>query len=194
MVDCKGRSIHESLVVVEYLDNLARQSAERQGKLCTFQPLVPQDPMEQAQSRLDADWVNRDLCSPYYKMLVRTDPGEQREAFDGFLEALGRFQSKMTGPFFYGSRISHVDVALLPWAQRFYILEYYRSFVIPPKMDKYHRWLEACRALPAVAATTPDRADYLRHIGRYADASARSKVANAVRSGRTAHEIDHRVD
>ena len=111
-----------------------------------------------------------------------------------FLEELHEFQSDLKGPFFCGDHLSHVDVALLPWAQRFYILEHYRGFVIPPEMTKYHSWLQACRDLPSVSGTTPDVDEYLAHIGRYADASARSKVANAVRSGRTAHEIDHNVD
>ena len=82
LVDQKGRSIHESLVVVEYIDQLAKQSAEKQGKMNAFKPLLPEDPMECAQSRLAADKVNRTLCSPYYTMLVRTDPVEQRAAFD----------------------------------------------------------------------------------------------------------------
>jgi glutathione S-transferase len=111
-----------------------------------------------------------------------------------FLFDLDEFQSTVKGPFFYGDQFSHVDVALLPWAQRFYILEHYRGFVIPTEMTKYHGWLQACRNLPAVSGTTPGATEYLEHIGRYADASARSKVANAVRSGRTAHEIDHRID
>mmetsp|Transcript_28799 Transcript_28799/g.81126 ORF Transcript_28799/g.81126 Transcript_28799/m.81126 type:complete len:287 (+) Transcript_28799:111-971(+) len=194
VVDSKGRSIHESLVVVEYLDALAKQSAQQQGKEELYKPLVSGDPILQAQARLDAEKVNQKLCSPYYTMLVRTDPAEQRQAFDRLLLDLDEFQADLKGPFFFGDSLSSVDIALLPWAQRFYILEHHRGFVIPPEMRKYHQWLAACRALSCVSVTTPDTDEYLQHIGRYADASARSKVANAVRSGRTAHEIDHQKD
>eukprot|EP00873_Tetraselmis_striata_P005740 jgi/Tetstr1/426004/TSEL_016351.t1 len=190
VVDAKGRSIHESLLVMEYLDDVAREAARANGSEASFETLLSEDPMERAQMRLTAEEVNRKLCSPYYAMLVRTDPAEQRQAFDKFLKDLGEFQDTLAQPFAYGDRLSIVDVALLPWAQRFYILEHYRNFVIPPEMTRYHEWLRACRALPCVANSTPDHDEYLQHIGRYADSSARSKVANAVRSGRSAHELD----
>jgi glutathione S-transferase len=49
-------------------------------------------------------------------------------------------------------------------------------------------------ALPHVKKTCPPWDDYLAHIGRYADGSARSKVANAVRDGRDAHQYDDEKD
>lgn len=65
------------------------------------------------------------------------------------------------------------------------VFEHYRgeSFAIPaatPGLRAYHAWLAAMEALPLVAKTCPPWDDYLQHIGRYADGSARSKVANAV--------------
>ena len=57
------------------------------------------------------------------------------------------------------------------------------------KHEQLGEWLRAALALPQVASTLPDKQKYLKHIGRYADASARSKVANAVRSGRAAHDL-----
>jgi hypothetical protein len=38
-------------------------------------------------------------------------------------------------------------------------------------------------SLEGVQRTLPDKERYLEHIGKYADGSARSKVANAVRRG-----------
>jgi glutathione S-transferase len=45
-----------------------------------------------------------------------------------------------------------------------------------------------------VSRTLPNWEEYLQHITRYADGSARSKVANAVRDGRNAHEYDDEKD
>lgn len=59
---------------------------------------------------------------------------------------------------------------------------------------KYHNWLEAMVALPQVARTLPDKDRYLEHVAKYANASARSKVADAVRRGASAHEIDDERD
>lgn len=43
---------------------------------------------------------------------------------------------------------------------------------------------------PAVAKTLPDKDRYLEHVKKYAEATARSKVANAVRCGKAAHDMD----
>jgi glutathione S-transferase len=48
--------------------------------------------------------------------------------------------------------------------------------------------------LESVKKTLPGKERYLEHIKKYADGSARSKVANAVRRGVTAHEIDDEKD
>jgi glutathione S-transferase len=40
----------------------------------------------------------------------------------------------------------------------------------------------------------PDKDRYLEHIGKYADSSAWSKVANALKRGVAAHEIDDDKD
>lgn len=180
--------MHESLITVEYVDELAKLHGDP-STLAT--PLLPGDPAERARCRLAADWVNRNLCSPYYRMLVRTDPTERREAFDGLRRDLAVFAKERKGTFYCGDTLSAADVALLPWACRFYVLEHYRGFVIEDEGDLkgYHEWLRAALALPQVASTLPDKQKYLKHIGRYADASARSKVANAVRSGRAAHDL-----
>jgi hypothetical protein len=75
-------------------------------------------------------------------------------------------------------------VALLPWALRYYVFQHYRGkdFVVPrddPSLAAFHRWRDAAVALPQVARTIPDHDRYLEHIGKYADASARSKVRRA---------------
>jgi glutathione S-transferase len=49
-------------------------------------------------------------------------------------------------------------------------------------------------SLPPVQRTLPDPDRYLDHILKYADGSARSKVANAVRRGAAAHELDDAKD
>ena len=92
-----------------------------------------------------------------------------------------------------------VDYALFPWAHRIPVFEHYRgkNFAIPKNtnnLKKYHKWLDAMTQLPHVKKTLPPWDDYLKHIGRYADGSARSKVANAVRDGRDAHQYDDEKD
>jgi glutathione S-transferase len=91
--------------------------------------------------------------------------------------------------------LSNVDIALIPWAYRYYVLEHYRGseYAIPnssPELEAYRNWYDTVMSLPYVKVTLPDKARYLDHIRKYADGTARSKVANAVRRGVAAHELD----
>ena len=197
LVDQAGNVVTESLVTIQYVDDLAKAQARLRGFAGPERTtLMPGDPAGDARARVAMDWVHKRLCAPYYTMLVRTDPAERLAAFDALKGDLAQFAEKRRGTFYCGDTIGAVDLALLPWAARFYVLEHYRGFHIPDEgpLQGYHEWLRAALALDYVEKTLPDRERYLEHIGRYADASARSKVANAVRSGRTADAYDDRLD
>ena len=54
----------------------------------------------------------------------------------------------------------------------------------------FHRWRAHVMALPAVRATLADEEALLETYQRYANGTAASKVAEAVRRGKSAHEHD----
>jgi glutathione S-transferase len=191
----ESRAVWESLIAVDYVDAVSGATGRDR--------LNPQDdPYEAARCRLWAEKVNRECCSPYYGVLVRKDAKERREHFDQLLSGLKRFSDelkKTSGPLFLAeNQLSNVDVALIPWAYRYYVFEHYRgpAFVIPEttELEPYHEWYDAVMALDSVQRTLPDKDRYLDHIQKYADGSARSKVANAVRRGVAAHEFDDEKD
>jgi len=135
-------------------------------------------------------------------VLVRKDDSERRQHFETLLTGLTNFSNelrKTSGPLFLDdAQLSNVDLALLPWAYRYYVLEHYRGpdFAIPQTTDfePYHAWYDHVMNLDSVKRTLPDKDRYLEHIFKYADGSARSKVANAVRRGVAAHELDDEKD
>jgi glutathione S-transferase len=192
--------VRESLVSIEFVDELVTGGDA---------PILPACPYERARCRVAADVVNKQICSKYYHVLVRQNPEEQREGFEALLKGIEHFGSELladekkencSGIFFGGRRTPGlVDYALFPWAHRIPVFEHYRGaeYAIPkntPSLKKYHEWLDAMHALAHVKKTCPPWDDYLKHIGRYADGSARSKVANAVRDGRDAHQYDDEKD
>ena len=191
--DATKNVVTESLVCVQFIDEIVRGGTT---------PIMSSCPYERARARVDADWVNKQICSKYYHVLVRQNPAEQREAFEAIIEGLERFASwcdeNKKSPFYSGEAPGLVDYALFPWAWRLPVFEHYRGadYAIPKTaaLASYHAWLDAMLAREQVRKTLPDWAAYLEHIGRYADGSARSKVANAVRSGRAAHEYDDEID
>lgn len=135
-------------------------------------------------------------------VLVRKEDHERKEHFELLLKGLSNFSrelEKTSGPTFLpDGQLSNVDLALLPWAFRYYVLEHYRGpdYSIPntPEFSAYHRWFDHVVNLDCVKRTLPDKDRYLEHIYKYADGSARSKVANAVRRGVSAHDMDDEKD
>ena len=106
---------------------------------------------------------------------------------------------KSSGPLFLPDfQLSNVDLALVPWAYRYYVFEHSRvpDYKIPEtsELEPYHEWYDHVMNLDSVKRTLPDKDRYLDHIQKYADGSARSKVANAVRRGVAAHDFDDEKD
>ena len=193
--------VTESLLCLEFADDFAAaypDSDPANGNA----PLLPLDPWELSKVRERCDWVNKKLCSPYYTILVRPEWEVRRAAFEELLNSLREFSAHCEtspGPFFLsGGNLGAVDIALIPWACRYYALDHYRSgfghgdFRIPkddPSLAAFHRWCEASFSLPSVESTIPDHQRYIDHVVKYADGSAQSKVGDAVRAGRPAHEL-----
>ncbi|KAL7453026.1 hypothetical protein ACHAXS_000291, partial [Conticribra weissflogii] len=172
------KSVYESLITIDYIDAVANPSEE------TLR-LAPQDPYLAAKCRYWADKVNRECCSPYYGVLVRTEESDRRENFEKLVGGLKSFSMEIekngSGPTFLEGRLSNVDIALMPWAWRFYIFEHYRGpeYAIPydeSELHAYKEWFDHVFSLESVKRTLPDKDRYLEHIGKYADSSARSKV------------------
>ena len=188
-----GRAVTESIVVVQFVDDWAMQKGS------TAPSLLPADPIDRAQARVAADKVNKSVTSGYYQALVRTEDGERRAGFERILDGLLEFTAECKGGFWGGESLGLVDCVLLPYAYRLYALEHYRGFQVPKegadgRWERYHAWLERATRLPSVAPTLPDKERYLKHVAKYAEGAARSKVGNAVRRGAAAHDYDDDLD
>ena len=200
----ESKAVYESLVTIDYIDMVANNyriaSIAETNRRTTCPSLVPyNDPYEYARCRIWVDKVNRECCSPYYDILVRQDPTERRLYFQKLLNGIQSFMNelkKTSGPTFLSDeQVCNVDIAFFPWAYRFYVLQHYcgSEFVIPPNdpmYTPYHTWYQYMLQLDYVQRTLPDLEQYLDHIQKYANGTARSKVANAVRRGVAAHELD----
>lgn len=215
----ESKAVYESLVTIDYIDMVANNyrtslgmnhtdsattSNDTEHMNRTVHRLVPyNDPYEFARCRIWVDKVNRECCSPYYDVLVRQDPIERQVYFQKLLNGIQSFCTelkKTSGPTFLNDgQVCNVDIAFFPWAYRFYVLQHYcgTEFVIPhndPTFEPYHTWYQYMVQLDYVQRTIPNPDQYLDHIQKYANGTARSKVANAVRRGVAAHELDDDKD
>ena len=129
------------------------------------------------------------------------DAAERADGFAKVLDGLRAFTRENRGDYWGGDSLGLVDCVLLPYAYRLYVLEHYRGadFALPSDgegglWEWYHGWLARATALPYVARTLPDKERYLHHVAKYAEGKARSKVGNAVRRGKAAHDYDDQLD
>eukprot|EP00928_Gymnodinium_smaydae_P075613 TRINITY_DN58628_c0_g1_i1.p1 TRINITY_DN58628_c0_g1~~TRINITY_DN58628_c0_g1_i1.p1 ORF type:complete len:272 (+),score=28.52 TRINITY_DN58628_c0_g1_i1:150-965(+) len=183
--------VYESLICVEYIDELA-------SGLSTDVSLLPGAPSARADLKLKADWVNRCCCSPFYQILVRKDNAEREAALKDLnagVDELEKLVSKSGGPFLAGKQLTIVDLAFIPWAHRIMICKILERFRGPTfALDMTRRpalasWLDKVFSLPAVQATLAEPDALATTYKRYADGVAQSKVAEAVRQGKAAHTV-----
>ena len=190
----ESKSVYESIPVIDYIDAVSGAAGSDK--------LVSDDPFLAARARVWAEKVNRECCSTYYGVLVRKEEEERKEHFGNLIKGLENFSAQLketSGPTFLpDGQLGSVDLTLLPWAYRYYVFKEYRGddYVIPEtkELEGYHEWYDHVMNLESVKRTLPDKDRYLDHISKYADGSARSKVANAVRRGVAAHEFDDEKD
>ena len=183
-IDNGGEHVYESMICVEYIDELRPGSSN----------LLPESAHGRATARIWADYVNRKIVPEFYKLLQKRTQSERDEASRALLSALRCWCTAMeklsaAGPFFAGSEFGLVDVALAPWVDRFYILKHHRGFEVPGSEEedgafaRFHTWWQAVQAVPAFHDTVQDRERLLAKYQRYADDTATSLVAVAVREG-----------
>jgi len=186
IIDDKKRVIYESLLCMEYVDEVGLNNNGN------TKSLLPGDAMERARLRLQSDWVNKNLCSLFYKVLMPTDT--QEESFKSLVENIKTFTQEMKGPYYNGDDLSIVDIAAFPWCMRLFLLEEYFGdrFKIEedPTLTRFWEWKERVAALEAVKSTIASREKYVSVYERYRAGHAGSKVADAVMAGKQAHDID----
>ncbi len=121
-------------------------------------------------------------------MLLKEE-SQRDEAKKELLEGLGALVMEMDpqGPFFSGATPNMVDIMLFPFASRFEtILSHFRGFSVPTDdhWKRYHVWYTAAKQHDSIKATIPDVAKLIEVYEEYADGSATSGVAKAVKTGK----------
>ncbi|KAK0579891.1 hypothetical protein LWI29_033149 [Acer saccharum] len=140
-----GKSICESLVIVEYIDEVWHDRA----------PLLPSDPYQRSQARFWADFVDKKIYGTGRR--VRTVKGEDKEiAKKELIEYLKTMEGELGDKhFFGGDTIGFVDVALVPITSWFYTYETLGNFSIETECRKLIAWAKRCLEKESVAKSLP---------------------------------------
>ncbi|KAK7098832.1 uncharacterized protein [Littorina saxatilis] len=171
------KSVYESLVLNEYIDEVWPQQPK----------LMPSDPYDRAQARIWIDFISKKIIPQFYLILQSQEKDQQEDAKGRFLDGLRTLTSAMSseGPYFFGKDFGLVDIALIPFALRFDIIAHYRDFSLPSdgSFDRLKVWKDAWKSRPSVTATVAPQDKMVAIYKRYADNSAKSEVAEAIRKG-----------
>ncbi|CAN4104375.1 unnamed protein product [Withania somnifera] len=142
-----GKSICESLIAVEYIDQVWKDKA----------PLLPSNPYERAQARFWADYVDKKVYDSSRK--VWTTKGEELEAAKkDFIETLKVLEGALGDkPYFGGDSFGFVDISLIGFTVWFYVYEAHANFSLEAECPKFVAWAKRCMQRDSVAKSLPDQ-------------------------------------
>lgn len=150
--------INESLVTMEFINDLANSK------------LTGSDPVEKAKIRLAAIEFDKAVTNSWYGFLM--GKCEKSAFVDGVKKFVGRLDGAK-GQFFGGSAtMTYVDMVVLPWLARNYVLYAWKQFNIENELDAgeltlYKRWIDAIRNEESVKASLPKDQEILVTVNFY---------------------------
>ena len=148
MLEVDNGSICDSWVICEYLEETFPDQS----------PLLPKDPYQRSIARTWIDFINKSIVPAFFRLLqAQPEETEKRaKALVEFNTALGKLSEKHKGPFFFGDKISLVDIFIAPWAVRDFILRDYREFK-RSMVQGWADWAQRLEDYPSVVKTTSVR-------------------------------------
>ena len=168
---------------------------------------------ERARCRLWIDHVSSRIVPAFYRFLQHTpEKNDQYTIDDARTELLSQTKTfvkqllemdeerneagEEAGPWFLGNRFSLVDITLIPWALRLFLIDHYKQpggVGIPESgqggedeevWGRWRKWEEAVKGRGSVMSTLSEREKYIEVYKRYAEDETGSQVGSATRGGR----------
>ena len=158
--------IYESAVINEYLEEVFPEP-----------PLMPKGAVDRAFVRIWIDYCNSQSMTANRSLLKMQDSSEQKVLREKlaenllFIENEGLAKTSGSGPFWFGSSVSLVDITFFPLFQRLCATEHYRGFKIPDACQRVRTLIEAMRARTSVIDTSLPDDVLIKHYARYAEPS-----------------------
>jgi glutathione S-transferase len=155
-------TLYESAIINEYLDEAYPEKR-----------LLSEDPLERASQRILIDYISNKFVPLFYELLRSRDPEAQEGYKDEILACLDYFEELLKDrTWLSGDEFSLTDVSLLPWFERFVVLEHYRNFGLPASHENLNRWWQACRERPEFEATKSEPELLVEGYAKYANDGA----------------------
>jgi len=180
-IDDNGRYVFESMICVEYVDELWKSPDNID--------LLPSDPYKRVTAKLAVDEISKNIIPNFYSLLVKQSQDEQNQAKEKLLSSLKYVSSNFMGsggPFLNGGKLGYADICLAPFAHRFDVaLPHFRQFSIPTteEYQNYNNWWSTIKDDPVMKNTSQTKEQLIVTYEKYAKNTAVSKVSQAINSG-----------
>ncbi|KAK7272666.1 hypothetical protein RJT34_29408 [Clitoria ternatea] len=141
-----GRPICESLIILEYIDEVWKQQKQ----------LFSHDPYHRAKARFLIDLFDNKVGDCGRRMWA--SKGEDQEAAKReFVEFLKLLENELGDkPYFAGDYFGLLDIALIPITCRFYTYETLGKFSVENECPRFMAWVRRCNQRESVSKTLPD--------------------------------------
>ncbi|KAK5103059.1 hypothetical protein LTS08_003862 [Lithohypha guttulata] len=205
------RPLYESIVIAEYLDEHFADASKYGPRL------LPEGDdelaaYERARCRLWIDHISSRIVPAFYRFLQHTPEKNSQYTIDdarsALLGAIKTFVKQLVemdserdslssspGPWFLGDRFSLVDITLIPWALRLFLIDHYKKpdgvgIPEPGKggndeeiWNRWRTWFAEVQKRDSVLSTMSERDRYIEVYKRYAEDETGSQVGQATRGG-----------
>ncbi|KAF3941022.1 hypothetical protein ABW19_dt0201574 [Dactylella cylindrospora] len=184
--DGSSKPLIESAVICEYLDEVYSDPT-KYGKR-----LVLEDPYERARARIWIQFVGSNILPSFHRWL-QFQGEDAKKGREEYLENIKKFAEQLDpeGPFWLGNEVTLPDIIIAPWVVRNWVFDQFKdnNGDWPSAKDgeiwaRWDKYVKAIEELDAVKDTTSDKEHYLPLYQRYADNTAQSEAAKAIRSGK----------
>ena len=182
MLIYEGKSVYDSPICIEFLEDFFPEKTPH---------LLPQDPFMKAKARLLGDHITKKIIPNFYAILGKETEEERKSAKEALTESVAQLMRDASeeGPFMLGAQPTLPDIMLAPWGYRSeVVLSHFRDFVFPssdasPEFKRYHEWMKAVNEWDCFKKTLADEQKLIGTYERYANNTAKSLVADAIRKG-----------
>ena len=174
---CHGNiQVYESTIINEYLEE---SFPERR--------LLPDDPSKRANARIWIDFDNTKLVPVFYKLLLAQESSLQKILVAQMTERLvfldqEGFSSASKGPYWFGQKLSLVDLSLYPHFERFPVLTEYRGMNIPRSCRRLRAWLDVMRERSSAVVTAHEPGFHIEAYIQYTNGTASGTTAKDMRT------------
>lgn len=174
----EGTTIYESAIINQYLDERFAEP-----------PLLPATPALRAQARIWMDYCETRFLVATHKLMSEADDPARRADNVGKLNEVLRYieheglRKLGDGPYFFGERVSLVDLQFSPFFERFGTYEQVGGATWPADCTRLRGWFEAMQARESYRATSRPVEYHLEARRQMQLRIAESRRASAAGSG-----------